>query len=63
MSLFPAPVQGKVFDFEIFGEEFWGLEARKRRKNLDFQLVIHEKICISVLKMGINCEYNGFYLI
>ena len=32
LSLFPAPVQGKVFNYEISGEEFWGLEAKNQRK-------------------------------
>ena len=25
LSLFPAPVQGKVLNFDVFGEEFLGL--------------------------------------
>ena len=29
LSLFPAPVQGKVFNFEIFWEEFWGSKPEK----------------------------------
>ena len=40
LSLFPAPVQGKVFNFEIFVEEFWGFEARKRKNSFDFQQFI-----------------------
>lgn len=33
-------MQGKVFNFEVFGEEFFGLEARKRNRRQDFQQVI-----------------------
>ena len=38
LSLFPVLVQGKVLNFELFGEEFWGLKAIKR-KNLEFQQI------------------------
>ena len=44
MSLFLAPVQGKVFIFKTFREQFWGLEARKRKKNLDFKQSFGQKI-------------------
>ena len=32
LSLFPAPVQGKVFNFKVFREEFWGWKLDNGKK-------------------------------
>ena len=57
LSLFPAPVQGKVFNFEEFGEEFGGSEQEKGRKFYIFSrslvkdlkiIVIYEKSPVAV---------------
>ena len=44
LSLFPAPVQGKVFNCEIFGEEFWGSKPEKERKKFRFSEDVWSKI-------------------
>ena len=57
LSLFPAPVQEKVFNLEVFGEKFWEVKARKRKKIRIFsrllvnnlkRIAIYEKIPTTV---------------
>ena len=43
LPLFPEPVQGKVFNFEAFGEEFWGL-IEETKKNFDFQQFFGQRL-------------------